>query len=191
MRAVRPFMEQEVGGLIATAASTAGGAQERLASMFEVNYRFIWRSLRRLGVPFAQVDDAAQEVFVVATRRIADIEEGRERSFLFAAALRIAKDVHRSASRRRESGDEAAVGAAIDPAPLTDELAERMRAREKLDRALDLLPLELRAVFVLFEIEELTLTEIADVLAIPRGTAASRLRRSREAFSRATREVGR
>jgi RNA polymerase sigma-70 factor (ECF subfamily) len=189
MGAVRPFMEEE-GALAATAASTASGAQERLASMFEANYRFIWRSLRRLGVAPAQVDDAAQEVFVVATRRIADIEVGRERAFLFASALRIAKDVHRSATRRREHGDDEAVGGAIDPAPLTDELAERMRAREKLDRALDRLPIDLRAVFVLFEIEELTLTEIAEVLAVPRGTVASRLRRAREAFTEATREAG-
>ncbi len=174
----------------ATAAGeTDAAAQVRLASMFEAHYRFIWRSLRRLGVPSAHVDDASQEVFVVATRRIADIEEGRERAFLFATALRIAKDVHRSASRRRETHDEAAVGNAIDPTPSTDELTERKRARETLDRALDALPLDLRAVFVLFEIEELTLTEIAELLAIPRGTAASRLRRAREAFTAGTREV--
>ena len=192
MGAVRPFTkEREIGGVVEPAAiRDRAGAQERLASMFEANYRFIWRSLRRLGVPAAQVDDASQEVFVVATRRIADIEVGRERSFLFSTALRIAKDVHRSASRKKESGDEDAIGAAIDPAPSSDELAERKRAREKLDRALDRLPLELRAVFVLFEIEELTITEIADVLAVPRGTAASRLRRAREAFTEAAQEVG-
>src|SRR5688572_32045732 len=119
MTAVRPFIGGEF--VVATAANEAGARDRvRLASMFEAHYRFIWRSLRRLGVPSPQVDDAAQEVFVVATRRIADIEQGRERSFLFATAMRIAKDVHRSASRRKETRDEEAVGAAIDPAPGTD-----------------------------------------------------------------------
>lgn len=162
-------------------------AQARLSEMFEDHYRFIWRSLRRLGVPPPQVDDATQEVFVVATRRIGDVKPGSERSFLFGTALRVAKDVRRSCSRRRETGDDRAIDDAVDPAPSTEELTERRRAREKLDLALDAMPLDLRAVFVLFEIEEMTLTEIAGVLEIPRGTAASRLRRAREAFLSITR----
>ena len=163
------------------------GDDGRLEAMFEAHYRFIWRSLLRLGVPEARVDDAAQEVFVVATRRIADIDVGREKSFLFGTALRIAKDVRRATGRRRETDDEDAVLDAVDPVPGADELTEQKRARERLDAVLDLMPLDLRAVFVLFEIEELTVTEIAGVLSIPRGTAASRLRRARETFFSITR----
>jgi RNA polymerase sigma-70 factor (ECF subfamily) len=159
---------------------------ERLSSMFEAHYRSIWRALRRLGVPEARVDDAAQEVFVVATRRIADIELGKEKAFLFSTALLVAKDVHRSRVRRREDVDDVAVDGAVDPVPSSEDLIERKRARERLDRALGAMDFDLRTVFVLFEVEEMTLTEIADLLAVPRGTVSSRLRRAREAFATLT-----
>ena len=63
--------------------------------------------------------------------------------------------------------------------PGTDELVERHRARALLDAILDAMPVNLRAVLVLFEIEGLTMSEIADALVVPAGTVASRLRRAR------------
>src|SRR5262249_40391142 len=59
----------------------------RLAAMAAENFHFIWRSLRRLGVPVPLVDDAAQQVFEVAARRLDEVELGRERAFLFKTAL--------------------------------------------------------------------------------------------------------
>jgi DNA-directed RNA polymerase specialized sigma24 family protein len=49
-----------------------------LRALFEKHYASIWRLLRRLGVPQSQLDDATQEVFWVAARRLSDIETGRE-----------------------------------------------------------------------------------------------------------------
>ncbi len=66
----------------------------------------------------------------------------------------------------------------------SSDLLARRRALDELQRILDALPEELRAVFVLFEIEELTMAEVALVLGIPAGTAASRLRKARDAFER-------
>jgi RNA polymerase sigma-70 factor (ECF subfamily) len=70
-----------------------------------------------------------------------------------------------------------------------EELMDRRRARALLDRVLGALPMDLRAVFVLFELEELTMTEIATMSDIPPGTVASRLRRARQAFQEAVRTM--
>ncbi len=152
----------------------------RLRQLFDAHYDFVWRSVRRLGVPEAGADDAAQEVFVVASRRLGDIAYGSERAFLFGTALRVASDVRRAAGRRRETIHD--VDAEACALPDAEELTDRKRAREMLDRAIDEMPDELRAVFVLFELEGTSMAEIATWLRIPQGTVASRLRRARETF---------
>jgi RNA polymerase sigma-70 factor (ECF subfamily) len=149
--------------------------------MAEQCFQFTWRSLRRLGVPEAAVDDAAQRVFEVATRKLASIRPGAERAFLFNTAVRVASSMRRHTATRRETSDEA-LEEHVDPAPRPDDATERKRQREQLDALLDALPMELRTVFVLFELEGLSSVEIGVLLDIPTGTAASRLRRAREHF---------
>src|SRR6185436_10298746 len=101
--------------------------------------------------------------------------------FLFGTAMRVASDIRRSASYRREVAHEnPAEHLVSDHQP--DELLDRERARRMLDRVLDQMDEELRTVFVLYELEEMTTLEISTLLAIPHGTAASRLRRAREQF---------
>jgi RNA polymerase sigma-70 factor, ECF subfamily len=156
----------------------------RVAALVGAHYDFVWRALRRLGVGEGDADDAAQQVFLTMSRKLDAIRSGSERSFLFQTALRVASD-HRRATRRRREADAAPLVEALelaDPAPATDELVELRRARVELDRILDSMPLELRAVFVLFELDQTTMAEIAKLLALPAGTVASRLRRAREAF---------
>ena len=68
-----------------------------LRALFDAHYASIWRLLRRLGVRHGQLDDASQEVFWVAARRLADIRAGSEHAFLYGVALRVASD----AARRR------------------------------------------------------------------------------------------
>lgn len=166
----------------------------RLATIVNGHFDFIWRSLRRLGVPGAEVDDCAQQVFWVAARKLAMIQPGSERAFLFSTALRVASDARRSRMRRREvpfamspsgeaSGEEA-IAHQSDPAPRPDEIADRKRARALLDEVLAAMEIDLRAVFVLFELEEMPTQDIANMLSIPTGTVASRLRRAREEFQR-------
>jgi RNA polymerase sigma-70 factor (ECF subfamily) len=152
-----------------------------LGALVQANADFVWRSLRRLGVPDAWADDATQQVFVVAQQKITNIQAGRERAFLFSVSMNVAAHVRRAAARRREVfGDDATLLA--DPAPSQDAALDRCRARALLDQVLDEMPEELRSVFVLAELEELTLSEIARMLEIPQGTATSRLRRAREEF---------
>jgi RNA polymerase sigma-70 factor (ECF subfamily) len=156
-------------------------ANDRLRALLNAHYAFIWRQLRRLGLSSDGAEDATQRVFVIVSRRIDDIEPGRERSFIFGIARRVASDARRSANAKRESVV-AEVPETTDTSPGADELIDRQRARALLDEALDAMDDDLRAVFVLFELEELSVMEIAEMLELPTGTAASRLRRAREEF---------
>lgn len=156
-------------------------ADARLRAMLAEHYDFVWRLLRRLGLPSDHAEDAAQKVFFVASGRLDEIKTGSERSFLFGTALRVASEARRDASSRREDL-RAEPPETADPAPLADELIDRSRARALLDDILDGMEEDLRVVFVLFELEGLKTGEVADLLGIPVGTVASRLRRSRETF---------
>ncbi|HEX8791043.1 MAG TPA: sigma-70 family RNA polymerase sigma factor [Polyangiaceae bacterium] len=165
------------------AAAPPATGEARLRAMLDEHFDFVWRSLRRLGLPEHAADDGAQRVFVVASRRLADIEPGSERAFLFRTATHVASSERRTLARRREVlGEPPDSG---EGATRPDELLDQRRARELLEQVLASLPLELRTVLVLFEFEELSIDEIAETIGIPRGTAASRLRRAREEFSAA------
>jgi RNA polymerase sigma-70 factor (ECF subfamily) len=158
-----------------------------IRALFDHHLNFVWRSLRRLGVPAALVDDATQEVFIVASRRVNDIQVGRERAFLFGVALRIASDQRRRPLAIVSSDPE--LERIADPGPTPEELADRARARAMLDEILDRLEIDLRAVFVLSELEGMTMAEIAGCLNLPSGTVASRLRRAREFFEQQLRRL--
>jgi len=152
----------------------------RLRPLFDAHFDFVWRSLRRLGVGSDVVDDAAQEVFLVVARRLDDVLAGKEKSFLFGTAVRVASDVRRARSRRPVVTDEAAVERALDEGEGQDEKLDRERARAMLDTLLEEMEVELRAVFILYELEQMTMAEIAECLDLAPGTVASRLRRARQ-----------
>jgi RNA polymerase sigma-70 factor (ECF subfamily) len=179
------MIEADVAMLAAAGADDRPAPEarsKRLRGLVDAHQDFIWRSLRRLGVPAAQVDDATQEVFCVVMRRLDQIERGAERSFLFSVAMRVASDARRAHARSREKTDQAAVDLAVATSPTPEVLLGQQEALALLDEALDALDDEMRAVFVLFEIEGLTSPEIASLLVVPLGTVASRLRRGREQF---------
>jgi len=152
-----------------------------LRGLFDAHYLPTRRLLRRMGVPVAHLDDAAQEVFWVCARRLRDIRSGSERSFIYGVALRIAADYTRRSALVVVALEDASSVPTEGPSP-ADHLDER-RARELLDTVLDRMSLDLRTVLVLVELEELEVREVAALLGIPQGTAASRLRRAREEFS--------
>jgi len=158
--------------------------RERLKRAIQNDYRLIWRLLRRLGVPADAVDDAAQEVFLIMAERLSDIRENSERSFAFGTAIRVAHSARRRLARAPVSaeGEFGAGVVAASPVPGPDELSDQKRARELLNRVLDAMPLDLRTVFILFELEGLRSPEIAELVGVPLGTVASRLRRARESF---------
>jgi len=146
------------------------------------HFAYIWRLCRRLGLSASDADDAAQQVFITAARRTADIRVGHERAFLYGVTVNVVAKSRHARARLREAGD-IDLDALESELPSVEDLSDQRTARALLDRVLDSMSLELRAVFVLYEIEEQTVAEIAETLAIPAGTAASRLRRAREDFA--------
>ena len=160
----------------------------RLDALVAEHFDLVWRVLRRLGASPADADDAVQEVFLVAARRLGSIAAGRERAFLIGVSMRVLSSQRRRTRRRREEpGDPLDELAAVAGDPLAS--LELSQARELLSEVLAGLPLELRAVLVLYELEELSVGEIAELLATPRGTISSRLKSARDAFAAAVRRL--
>ena len=147
----------------------------RLRRIFDETQHLAWRTLRRLGVPADRLDDAFQQVFLVTSERLADIELGCERGFVYGVALRVARSFTRRG--REVLGDEPDLrpGCHID----ADALLDRRRLIELCDRILEQLGPEVREVFVLHELEGLSGSEVARLLKVPEGTVYSRLRRAR------------
>jgi RNA polymerase sigma-70 factor (ECF subfamily) len=142
---------------------------------------FVWRCLRRFGVPAADADDATQQVFMVVYEKLAGVPAGKERAFLVATVARVAANARRSIRRRKSAYEHLAL-VSDEPDPMQEQLADQHRARTLLDAVMAELPDDLREVFVLFEIEECSIQEIAELLEIRLGTVGSRLRRARQAF---------
>jgi len=153
--------------------------QARLSRMVRDDYQPIWRVLRRLGLSPEQAEDGAQQVFLIVAERLADIRAGSERSFAYGTALRVAQGMRRRGARETLSPDEPLAPCAL---PQPDELSDQRRALARVDRILSAMPLELRSVFVLFELSGFTSPEIAEISGLALGTVASRLRRARESF---------
>ncbi|HEY4013618.1 MAG TPA: sigma-70 family RNA polymerase sigma factor [Polyangiaceae bacterium] len=149
-------------------------------------YPGLWRFLRRMGLPPHRADDVAQAAFLVVLERMPRIMTGSERAFLYATAVRIVHGHRRRAQRE-------VLGADLDrdssPNPSPEEYAHQKRVREIFDALLESIERESRAVFVRFEVDGLTIPEIATALAISREAATCRLRRARKQFRALLRHV--
>jgi len=160
------------------------GRDARVRAMVDSYFDSVWRMLKRLGVPDAGCDDAAQQVFLVALRRLEEIEPNGERPYLYGIALRVAADARRSILRRRETPIDGAHELGTDLGASPEELLDDKRALGVLSAHLARLPDDMREAFVLFELEELPAPEVAALLGVPVGTVASRVRRARELIRR-------
>ena len=165
---------------IVPAAMGASERQARLRRMVDDYLDFVARILRNAGCPEAEIDDDVQRTFIAAANRLDDVRLGAEKSFLLQIALRVAAHARRTAARRREVLSEE--GPEIISLATPEQLTDQKRARQMLDQVLGQMKLDLRTVFVLFEVEEMSMGEIARILGIPIGTVASRLRRARIDF---------
>ena len=148
------------------ARAVDGEHASRLARLIREQFGFVWRVVRRLGLTEPEADSAASEVFAAAGERIGDIRPSSARGFLFSKSLHVTSRI------RRERGEQSAV--ISDRAPALEDLDESAQAREILSALLEQMPLELRVVFVLHEIEALAQAEIADIVGIPLAITAQR-----------------
>ncbi|MEO7034987.1 MAG: sigma-70 family RNA polymerase sigma factor [Polyangiaceae bacterium] len=154
----------------------------RIAAVVSQYFGLVWRALRRFGVSEGNADDTAQQVFLTFSRRLASVELGHERSFLLGVAVRTAANARRQRERSREVLADGELEAPTESERNPEQLLAQKQRRAELDRALAELPDEQRVVFVLYELEGFSLPEIAAALAIPLGTATSRLARGRARF---------
>ena len=163
----------------------------RAAAIAEQHLDVIWRMARRLGVPSVEIEDMAQEVFVVVVRRLEQIQVGKERAFVASATVRVASNWRRSRRRRPEELSDALDALASSRLASSfatvdaEQSLERSRKLATLERALDAMTETQREAFVLFDLEQLTAPEIAEQLGLPEAAIVSRVRRAREVFQRA------
>jgi RNA polymerase sigma-70 factor (ECF subfamily) len=159
-------------------------------ALFRAHAAFVASFVLRLGVASEAVDDVVQEVFLTA-HRCGGFEEGAAKptTWLAEIALRVVSTHKRALRRRRATPDEDAVGAAVSHGTSPLDAAEQRAALERVDRALDKLDVDRRAVFILYELEGESCDEIARGLSIPVGTVHSRLFNARREFLEAYRRI--
>jgi RNA polymerase sigma-70 factor (ECF subfamily) len=153
-------------------------------TIFEEHFDYVWNSLWHFGVPASDLEDLANEVFLRVHERLDAYDPARPiRPWLFAFAFRVASG-HRRLTRRRNEVLDAAPEALDRGVPADEALALRQDAA-LANRALDAIPLERRAVFVLHELDDVSIPLVAEALGIPTATAYSRLRVARQEFEAA------
>jgi RNA polymerase sigma-70 factor (ECF subfamily) len=174
--------------MVSAVTSHGSSAAPDFRAVFDAHVGYVAASLGRLGVRPADVDDVVSEVFVRVHRELGRYDVSRPmKPWLFAFAVRVASDHRRLARHRREVyGDERDV-VATTPGP--DAQLEAAEARQVVQRALEELDMDKRAVFVLHDLDETPVPEIARALGIAEGTAYSRLRAARAEFTTAVRRA--
>lgn len=148
------------------------------AHAFTTEAKFVWNSLRRLGVKRADLEDVTHEVFIAVHRHWHQYDRARPlRPWLFAFAYNTAARYKDLVRHTREVLDDELE--AVDPARGADEQLDRQKLQARLQVALDQLPIDQKAVFIMHDVDETPIPEVADALQIPLNTAYSRLRLAR------------
>jgi RNA polymerase sigma-70 factor (ECF subfamily) len=177
------------GGDARPTATTSASAAE-VDRIFREHGPFVWRALRRLGVASADVDDACQEVFVVVNRKLGEYQgRAQMRTWLYGIAVRVAAAQRRRSHARHEVATEEPIALETTSSSNPESAAGEREALVMLDRALDELDDDKRAVFILYEVEGLEMPEVAEALACPVQTAYSRLHAARKTVEQSMRRA--
>ena len=179
-------MDAKVTSVEPMAANPVAAALD-LATVHERHVDFVWKTLQRLGVRPADLEDALQDVFVVVHRRL-DSFNGSSliTTWLFGICLRVAVAHRRRGHVRREqTGCELETSLETDTAADPEALTLMRQRQRQLALVLDSLEPQRRVVFTMFELEDMSAPRIARTLGIPLGTVYSRLAAARIDFKRA------
>jgi RNA polymerase sigma-70 factor (ECF subfamily) len=179
-------MDSEVTSVEPMGATPVATALD-VTAVHERHVDFVWKTLQRLGVRPADLEDALQDVFVVVHRRL-DSFNGSSliTTWLFGICLRVAVAHRRRAHVRRErTSAELEVSLEADTEAGPEALAMARERRRQLELVLDSLEPQRRAVFVMFELEDVSAPAIARTLGVPLGTVYSRLAAARADFKKA------
>jgi len=152
-----------------------------LEAIYREHWRYVWRCLRRMGIPDARLEDATQDVFIVAARNLATFE-GRSSigTWLYAIAFRVAQEHHRKHVREQRPDPHFAAGTQTP-----EDQVQRREAAATLHALLGDLDDEQRDVFVQIEVEGVAPADLAQASGISVNTVYSRLRLARRKLERA------
>jgi RNA polymerase sigma-70 factor (ECF subfamily) len=177
------------------AEERARDAVADVRAIYQTHFPFVWRNLRRLGVPQAQLEDAAQEVFLVVHRRLSsfDASWSSMQTWLFGIVLRVAQNERRARRRRSHREAPAFESSTLETMPSESlspaELMAKREAAELVQQTLETLSENERAIFVLVDVEMMSVPEAAEALSLKLNTAYGRLRTARAEFERSLRRI--
>ena len=156
-------------------------------TIYHQYFRFVWSSVRRFGVSTEAIDDVVQEVFLVVHSKLHTVRDpSAMRSWIYGVVRRTVSGYRRA---NKITGDSFALHppdqmvASTEPSPL--DRSEQRAKLELLSTLLAGLSEPKREVFILVELEEMSVPEVAEALEIPLNTAYSRLRHARLEFEAA------
>ena len=153
------------------------------ATLFRAHGAFVARFLTRLGVRQDEIDDLVQDVFLIVHRRGGfEPRTAKATTYLAQIALHTATDRRRLEQRRRTEPNSEGLASVLDPAPGPEERAVFAEDIERAQRAIELIPPERRALFILFELEDEPCPALAEAFDLPLGTVHSRIRVARNEF---------
>ena len=169
-----------------TAPLTASEGNVSADALFRQHAPFVARFLFRLGVRPDEIEDAVQEVFLVAHRQ-GGYRPGPAKPTSYLANLAVhAASEHRRRQRARTAreADEVVEGL---PSGRSNpvQILETHESLRRLQSALDRLDPDLRTTLVLVELEGESCASIATAMGIPVGTVYWRLHQARKKFQRA------
>ncbi|HEY5958363.1 MAG TPA: sigma-70 family RNA polymerase sigma factor [Polyangiaceae bacterium] len=186
-------------GRVEPRTEVSGTVNERVDfdCVYESMVQYVWGVVCRMGVPRSDAEDVVQEVFVTVYRRLGDFERRAQlKTWVFSIAVHFAQHYFRTHARKPgnratekdihdalEWSKDQALTESRESGPASQ--LERMEGLDALDRVLAQLNERQRVVFVLAELEQMTLTEIAEVVGSNANTVATRLRAARKAFEKA------
>lgn len=185
--------DRSTGVLVGSVASGKAGPKtarwdqdaetsHELEAIYRTHVGFVWRVVRRLGVPAEAIEDLVHEVFLVVRRRLSEAaEHGDGRAWLFMITRGVVSNDRRVRARRHRRHEDAPPP---DPPVDPERLAAKAQAIARVETFLGTLPDEQRVVFELVDIEGFSGPEVARVTDAPVDTVYSRLRLARAAFAR-------
>lgn len=157
------------------------GVARSFDSIYRSEFKPVWRLLSRLGVPAGSLEDLVHDVFLTAYRKWSEYDAARPpRAWLFGIAYRMAADFRALKRHQHEVADDAAASEVAAPVGASTDVRDAFKV---LGVALAQMSDDARAVFVMHELEERPVPEIAEVMGTPVPTAYTRLRSARQTFA--------
>jgi RNA polymerase sigma factor (sigma-70 family) len=184
--------QQTASGDVALISAAQAGDLESFNYLVLAYQSLVYnQAYRVLGERFA-ADDATQQAFISAFRKMSSFRGGSFRCWLLRIVTNVCYDEIRRRKRRptcsleflNELGDEIKSSKwMVDPGELPEEKLVRTELARTIQDCLDKLPLKFRLIVILVDIQGMDYAETAEILDLPIGTVKSRLARGRARLS--------